>query len=848
MSNQMSTEQTMKKAVIMAGGFGTRLRPLTMTLPKPMVPIANRPMMEHIVNLLKKNNITDIISLLYFSPDKITSYFGDGSNYGINMEYVHAVADYGTAGSVKNAYKNLNERFIIISGDVLTDFDLQKAIDFHIEKKSLATIVLTRHQTPLQYGIVITDDDGKIVRFLEKPSWGQVFSDTINTGIYILEPEVLDLIPYQEDFDFSKDLFPLMLNKNMPLFGYISEGYWRDVGNLNEYRIGQHDSLTGAVQVDKYGQSDETYTNVLKGENVTIGEGVNFVGNVVLGNNVMVGSGTTLTNCVLGNNVKVGDSSNLTETTVWDNVEIGNNVYLTNDVICNDVTIKSNATINENVYIAENCLIGDGATLFNNIKLWPNKVVQDGAILSISLIQEEKWAKELFTDARISGISNIEINPEFGAKLGAAIGMALGKNTRLVASRDADNVSRIMKRSITAGLLSVGVQINDLQTTSIPQTRQELRIGKYGGGLHVRKSPRNPDYSDIIIFSNDGRDISVSITKSIERFFFGEDIKRVTPDMVGKIKYPERTNEIYYNRYLEALNSEVIINAKFKVLMDYSFGLASGIFPYILGRLNVAAISINDFVDASRFHPDPFLQNKIDETGKIMSSLGYHLGFRLETGAEKIAVIDDKGEWYNSSRLLSIVTKLFLETNKNKEPYKIAVSIVATNEIEQVAKDYNVEVVRIKNSHSGMMEATKDGSILFLGGLYGGYIFTEFLLASDGMFTIGKILEMLAITGKTFSELHTELPKRALSIDELNCSWEKRGTLLRKIMEYSEDKERQLVEGVKIFLDNDKFGDSVLLLPDKENSSFWIYGESNSESKAKEITDKFKGLLQEWLL
>jgi mannose-1-phosphate guanylyltransferase / phosphomannomutase len=839
----LKTNSLMKKAVIMAGGFGTRLRPLTMSLPKPMVPISNKPMMEHIVNLLKNTGINDIISLLYFQPDKITSYFGDGKNFDVSMNYVHAVADYGTAGSVKNAYKDLNERFIIISGDVLTDFDLNKAIEFHINKKSMATIILTRHQTPLQYGIVITDEEEKIVRFLEKPSWGQVFSDTINTGIYILEPEVLDLIPYQEEFDFSKDLFPTMLAKNMPLFGYVSEGYWRDVGNLNEYRIGQHDSLVGNVKISKDGNKDEKYNNILKGNNVKIGQGVIFEGNVVIGDNVIIEDNAVIINSVIGDNSKIGHSANINESTLWNNVTIGEFTILSNNVICNDVIIGSHTNILENVYIAEKCNIGNKTILNSNIKLWPSKIVQDGATLSISLIQEEKWSRELFTDARISGISNIEINPEFGAKLGSALGMALGQNSSLLASRDADNVSRIMKRSITAGLLSVGVQINDLQTTSIPQTRQELRIGKYAGGFHVRKSPRNPNFTDIIIFSNDGRDISVSVTKSIERYFFGEDIKRVNANQVGKIKYPERTNEIYYNRYTQAVKTEIIKESNFKVLMDYSFGLASTIFPYILGKLNIRAISINDFVDASRFHPDPFMNTNSDETGKIMSSLGYHLGFRLEAGAEKIAVIDDKGIWYSPYRLLTIVTKLFLETNKNREPYKIAVSITATKEIELIAADYNVEVVRIKNSHSGMMEATKDENILFLGGVYGGYIFSEFLLASDGMFTVGKVLEMLAITKFTVAELDELLPKRYQCIDSINCSWDKRGTLLRKIMEYSDNLERQLIEGVKIFFDDN----SVLLIPDKETSSFLIYGESKTQTKANEITTEYKELLDTWI-
>ncbi|MBL7976367.1 MAG: nucleotidyltransferase family protein, partial [Candidatus Kapabacteria bacterium] len=159
----------MKKAVIMAGGFGTRLRPLTMAVPKPMAPLVNVPMMEHIVNLLKQHNITDILSVLYFYPEAITSYFGDGSAFGVDMEYVMAAADYGTAGAVRNAADHLQEPFIIISGDVLTDFDISKAISYHNEKKAMATILLTRVTNPLAYGIVMTDDDGKITRFFEKP-------------------------------------------------------------------------------------------------------------------------------------------------------------------------------------------------------------------------------------------------------------------------------------------------------------------------------------------------------------------------------------------------------------------------------------------------------------------------------------------------------------------------------------------------------------------------------------------------------------------------------------------------------------------------------------------------------
>ena len=294
----------MNKAVIMAGGFGTRLRPLTMNIPKPMVPILNVPMMEHIVNLLKTHDINQVVSVLYFQPESITSYFENGKDFGIDMQYVMANADYGTAGAVRNAYEMIQgERIIVISGDVLTDFDLTEAIAFHEANKSQATILLTRVSNPLQYGIVMTDDQGNINRFLEKPSWGQVFSDTINTGIYILEPEVVEMIPYQEEFDFSKDLFPLMLKKQMKLMGYIAEGYWRDVGNLNEYQRGQIDAIKGNVKLEMKGNRRE---NLISGFNPQVAKTAVFKGQVLVGDNCVIGEHSELTDTVLGDNCVIG--------------------------------------------------------------------------------------------------------------------------------------------------------------------------------------------------------------------------------------------------------------------------------------------------------------------------------------------------------------------------------------------------------------------------------------------------------------------------------------------------------------------------------------------------------------
>lgn len=202
------------RAVLMAGGSGTRLRPLTCDLPKPMVPILNRPIAEHIINLLKRHQITEIIATLHYLPDVMRDYFQDGSDFGVQMTYaVEEDQPLGTAGCVKNIAELLDETFLVISGDSITDFDLNAAIEFHRRQKSKATIVLTRVPNPIEFGVVITDEHHRIRRFLEKPSSSEIFSDTVNTGTYILEPEVLEYLPANQESDFSKELFPLLLEK-----------------------------------------------------------------------------------------------------------------------------------------------------------------------------------------------------------------------------------------------------------------------------------------------------------------------------------------------------------------------------------------------------------------------------------------------------------------------------------------------------------------------------------------------------------------------------------------------------------------------------------------------------------
>ncbi len=301
------------KAVLMAGGFGTRIQPLTINLPKPMIPLANRPIMLHILELLQKHGINDLVLLLYHQPEIIKNFFGDGSEFGVRITYVTPLEDLGTAGAVKAAAKYLDERFLIISGDLLTDFDLSRVLDFHQKKKALATITLTSVKDPLQFGVVITDKQGRITKFLEKPGWGEVFSDTINTGIYVLEPEVLDLIPEGENRDWSKDIFPTMLADKSPLFGCNIQGYWADIGNTDAYLEACRD-ITGKkvgvrLQERPVGEQGK---EVYLGEETLVAAGDLSLleGMVVLGDNTQVLGRAKLKNCLVGRNCVIGTAPN----------------------------------------------------------------------------------------------------------------------------------------------------------------------------------------------------------------------------------------------------------------------------------------------------------------------------------------------------------------------------------------------------------------------------------------------------------------------------------------------------------------------------------------------------------
>ncbi len=367
------------KAVVMAGGEGTRLRPMTANQPKPMLPVANRPIMEHVLRLLRRHGLTETVVTVQFLASIVRNYFGDGEDFGMSLQYATEETPLGTAGSVKNAEDALRDApFLVISGDALTDIDLSDLIKFHKDNGALVTVALARVPDPLEFGIVIVDDDGKIQRFLEKPTWGQVFSDTVNTGIYVMEPEVLSHVPAGQVVDWSADVFPKLLENGAPLYGWIADGYWEDVGSHESYLKAQADVLTGKVDVQIDGF--EVSPGVWIADGAEVDPDALLSGPLCIGDYAKIEAGAQLREfTVVGSNVIVKEGAFLHRAIVHNNVYVGRGTTLRGCVIGKNTDVMSQARIEEGAVVGDECVIEPDSYVSAGVKVYPFKTIEIAA-------------------------------------------------------------------------------------------------------------------------------------------------------------------------------------------------------------------------------------------------------------------------------------------------------------------------------------------------------------------------------------------------------------------------------------------------------------------------------------
>ncbi|MEW6275153.1 MAG: mannose-1-phosphate guanyltransferase [Bacillota bacterium] len=822
------------KTIIMAGGEGSRLRPITCGRPKPMVPVVNRPIMAHILDLLKKHGFTDIGVTLQYKPEYIRNYFGNGAEFQVNMRYFVEEVPLGTAGSVKNAQSFLDRTFLVISGDALTDIDLTRAVEFHRRQGAMATLVLTRVNCPLEYGVVIIRQDGAITRFLEKPAWGEVFSDTVNTGIYVLEPEVLDYIPPDQMFDFSKDLFPLLLREKKPLFGIILPGYWCDIGNLSQYVQAHQDVLAGRVQAAIAAR--KLAPGIWAGEGVDIHPQARLEGPVLIGDGSYVGKEAVIEPyTVIGNGCLVREKASLKRSVLWNNVFVGAGARLRGAVVCSRVQVQAAAEVYEGAVIGSDSILQEHSVIKPDVKLWPNKLVETGSVVNSSLVWGTRWPKKIFGLEGITGLANVEITPDCASRLGAAFGVALGSSPKVAVSADSYPSSQMIKEALATGLQSTGARVFDLGMAVTPLSRFAVRSLQLNGGVHVKISPRRPDQITLVFLNAKGANISRSMERKVENILAREDFPRVEINRLQPREFISGIAEGYLTGLLGQTDAAALRAARLRLVMAYD-PRNLGTFVEILGQALNLEIENLDLSGSEDFPLswDNYLENLTCLAEKVYGD-GANAGALIDPNADRLVLVDERGRVIQDSMLTVLIALVILKAKKGP----VVVPVTAPRAVDNLAERYQGRVVRTKTALPDFLEKilghaeSRDTAGLP----------AQFLLNFDALGALAGILSFAAQNRLSLGDLVDEIPSFYLSQKEIPVSWADKGRVIRSLIEDPPEGGLELLDGVKVFHPDGW----ALVLPDPEEPVCRVFSEGASMEIAESLADLYASKIEEIL-
>jgi len=821
----------------MAGGEGSRLRPLTINRPKPMVPIVNQPCLGHIFDLLKRHGIEDSFVTLQYLASVIQDSYGDGGSVGMRLRYSIEESPLGTGGSVRQLAGDLDGTFIVISGDALTDIDLSKVIAFHKERGAAVTLTLVHVPNPLEYGVVITEPDGRIRKFLEKPSWGEVFSDTINTGIYVIEPRVLERYEMGEVFDFGKDLFPKLLLEGEPLFGYIADGYWTDIGSITEYARANADLLNGKLRVGPVGH--ELMPGVWTEGPVEIDESARITGPVFLGEGVKIGPHTRIVGpTVLRDYVSVDVGAVIDSSIVWRNSYVGERAELHGALVGRQCALKSRVVLEEGSVIGDHSVVNENARVRAQVKVWPDKQIESGAVVGSSLIWGAQGRRALFGRFGVTGIVNIDLTPEFISRLGAAYASTLSVGATITMNRDQHRSSRMLKRGLMSGIVSAGVHVADLLQAPLPIGRfQTRRIGA-AGGVHVRVSPFDVRVCDVKFFDRQALDMDKAQERKVETIFFREDLRRVSYDDVGRIYESPRVGEAYSDAFLsEVAHRKEITDAKPKIVVNYSHGTAAQFLPQLLNRLGIEVVAVNGIVSeniGSRSFEE--FQEELRQLAVLVPALGAQLGVIIDAGGEKVFVVDDRGRIVNDMHFLAA----FVSLTVRQAPGVVAVPVYAPSSIEEIVAGHGGRVQRVRASAEAQMSLAAREQPLLVGDGVGGFIFPRFHPSFDGLFATVRLLELLIAAKQSLSEVVDATPPVHVARLQVDCPWDQKGRVMRMLAQDPQTERTRQVDGVK----HQNDGEWVVVLPDADRPLFNVYAEGPDDDRAWTLVHEYAERLE----
>ncbi len=747
--------------------------------------------MGHILRHLAAHGFDSAVATLYAMPDSIKACFGNGHMHGIELCYSVEREPLGTAGSVRFAAREWSEPFLVISGDVLTDIDLSALISFHKARGSVATLALTKVQNPLEFGVVLTADDGRISGFLEKPGWGEVFSDLVNTGIYVLEPEVLEKVPPDRPFDFSRNLFPLLLKEGYPMYALETGGYWCDIGTIDQYRQANTDCLRGRVRLKVPGQ--EIAPGVLAGNGAHVDTRARLVGPLLIGEQARVGAGAYLgAGTVIGAGTVVGPGATMQESIAWSDCVIGKQARIRGAVIARGSKVGYRAVVNPGAVLGERCQIQRQSILRRSVKLWPGSRVSERAVVSRSMVWSQSMPRSLFSRRGLSGLANAEIGPEFVSRVAAAFSAGAG---RVILSAAKDPVSQMLASSAAAGIQSAGASPLVAEDTLPPVLRYVAR--KSGcPAIRIQSPPSRPGMVDVTLLDSGGLFISRDAQRKVEASLSREDSPRASSEQVR----PASPLGDYTNDYLVALLGELgfgtSLRGTWKVMVEAG-PAESKIVSQLLDRMGMDYIFSGEGLE---FEPS------------AISRAGAAFGLSIEPEAERFSlVLKDQG-YLGPGKLEALLSRAWARVLPGA-PLGLPVSLPEA--VRAYAGSQGAAVVLVKSSPRAMLEVS------------------PWSFLHDGLAGIALLLSLISESGLSVAELVTDLPRVHFVRKVVPCPWEAKGRVMRHLSRQSSA--GPSLEGVLVKHENG----TVLVLPHAEEAVCELFAEAASWEVADELSDVY---------
>lgn len=687
------------KAIIMAGGEGTRLRPVSSNRPKPMVRLFEKPVLGHIINLLKQNGIDESCLTLRYLPHAVTDYVGDGSEFGTKIQCRIESEPLGTAGSVRACSDFLgSDDFLVISGDCVCDFDLRQCINFHRQRGADATIVLYAHPDPMEYGIVLTGADGRVERFMEKPSGDKVFTDLINTGIYILSSSALELVPEKVSYDFGKDLFPALLNSGKKVYGVRANGYWCDIGSCGAYLQCAMDMLDGKYTLEQTApEKDGVWSYDSFPPDIKINQPC------YIGKDSVLKSGCTIgPYAVLGEGSHVGEGA-IVQHSMVDGAHIGSRASLSGSIVCKGSSVRSGAMLLEGSVVGEGTIVGEDTTIYERVRIWPGKELPAGSRITENLVSGMLRSGLHFAGGGImSGDISVDITPEACFAIGSAAAADGGRVGVGFAGGTAANTAAL---AISCGVCSAGGETVELDGEYASVISYATNLYGLPWGIFIRQAMGR---LTLRFFGKKGLKITRDKERKIESTLSGGDFLRADGDRVGDIRHTAGNEESY---------------------------IASAVQRGDLGGSSPVKVSIQGNDSQNRA-----AQKALENMGAEITAKGIGIPALYISGDGMTLYADDeKGHRIDSSRILTILALVEFENGSGT----VAVPYTSPAALDIMAMDLGTKVLRLGRD--------KGAEELYCRQPY----------MRDGVFAAARLIGAIRLRGDSLSTLSQRVPEFA---------------------------------------------------------------------------------------